>query len=322
MNSVVTGKTSTERRSAADGISLSVGESVCGRWNQGIYRVVKLLGVGANGQVYLVEAKGHARQVAMKIGFDNWQLQAEVNTLQHLEQERAMPEGGCVLLDNDCFQRGEKMIFFYIMNVVPGASFDEYVDAHGHEWLPAVGANLLACLDCLHRQGWVFGDLKPTHVRVDPYGRTQLIDYGGVARIGKSIKQYTPLFDRGCWQAGSRIADGKYDLFAYGIMLLQLLSTAPQQVLLPEEGLTGLRRHLDNIGKDPLASSLRPFIRKAIYGEFADCSAARKEWSRCCQQYGGGAIASGGKRTVSRGMIGMFACSAAFFVYAWLTHVG
>lgn len=59
---------------------------------------------------------------------------------------------------------------------------------------------------------------------VSKYGEVELIDFGGTSPIGRSVKQFTEWHDRGFWNAGSRISDEGYDLFAFAVLCLRLLN--------------------------------------------------------------------------------------------------
>ena len=51
------------------------------------------------------------------------------------------------------------------------------------------------------------------NVIVADYGHVELVDYGGVTAVGKSIRQFTEIYDRGYWNAGSRAADASMIYF-------------------------------------------------------------------------------------------------------------
>ena len=57
---------------------------------------------------------------------------------------------------------------------------------------------------------------------VADYGRPELVDYGGATAFGKGVRQFTEIYDRGYWNAGSRTADAGYDLFSFAVLCIQL----------------------------------------------------------------------------------------------------
>ena len=52
----------------------------------------------------------------------------------------------------------------------------------------------------------------------------ELVDYGGVTAFGKGIRQFTEIYDRGYWNAGTRVSDAGYDLFSYGVLCVQMFA--------------------------------------------------------------------------------------------------
>lgn len=110
------------------------------------------------------------------------------------------------------------------MRYVEGKPLHHFLSKNGPDWLGLVGLGLLEKLRTLHECGFVFGDLKPENVMVSKYGEVELIDFGGTSPIGRSVKQFTEWHDRGFWNAGSRISDEGYDLFAFAVLCLRLLN--------------------------------------------------------------------------------------------------
>jgi serine/threonine-protein kinase len=126
----------------------------------------------------------------------------------------------------------------------------------------------------------VFGDIKSENVLVREYGRVDLVDYGGMSVIGHSIRQFTEIYDRGYWSAGSRSAEPSYDWFAVGIMWLHAFD---------EKRLIGLTRTLLPQNRHPRelmklvrsSPELRPmedWMEKAFHGRFENSAEACRQW--------------------------------------------
>ena len=254
-----------------------IGAFIHGRWNRRRYRVERLLGEGANGRVYLVSA-GTA-MFALKTGHDMLDLQSEVNVLKSLAQSSDSFRDYFVDAD-DAEWQGET-IPFYVMKYVRGQSLSDFLKAQGPEWLYVIGYHLLRKLNELHRHGWVFGDLKVENMIISEYGRVELVDYGGVSAIGKSIKQFTEIYDRGYWRAGSRVADEGYDLFSFAVLCLQITGEPGKsdyaQVLPQNRGKDYL---LDELKQRPLLHNVAPVLEKAIRGQYRSSAEASLEWRR------------------------------------------
>ncbi|GGG24823.1 serine/threonine protein kinase [Paenibacillus abyssi] len=265
---------------------LSPGMVITGKWKQGSYRIDRLLGEGANGKVYLVEH--HRGQYALKVGSDAVDLQSEVNVLQSLAlQTKGSAES--FLVEVDDFQHPDGRTYpFYVMRYVRGMLLADYLEREGSDWFPLVGFHLLGKLANLHEAGWVFGDLKMENVLVADYGRSQLVDYGGVTAVGKSVRQFTEIYDRGYWSAGSRKADAGYDLFSFAVLFIQLFErrrfsqlvhTLLPQNRVPEELLKLVRTNTT-------LSPLEEWFSRAFAGEFASTREAAAAWQLQLHQSG------------------------------------
>ncbi len=259
--------------------ALPPGTVVTGRWNKGRYQIGRLLGEGANGQVYFVK-KGRSAY-AMKVGFDSLDLQSEINVLKELNRSSKSTEP--FLVDADDFRYAGKEHPFYVMQYVKGKKLPEFLQFYGSDWLYIVGKNLLGKLCELHAKGWVFGDLKPENIMVSDYGEVHLVDYGGVTKMGRAVKQFTEIYDRGYWNAGTRTADEAYDLFSFSVLCLQLTERR-NRLLQSLEWLPQNRSADDLLGiaqTVPECRSIYPFLQKALRGQFRTSAEAYKEWNRC-----------------------------------------
>nr|WP_166245771.1 AarF/UbiB family protein [Paenibacillus turpanensis] len=249
---------------------------IIGKWRKGEYRIEALLGQGANGKVYLVRRA--SALYAMKIGFDPLDLQSEVNALQALQQSSRTAQQYLLEVD-DYYVKGQPYPF-YVMKYVKGQHVSSYIQKNGLDWLQVIGRSLLEKLAELHRSGWVFGDIKPSNILVSEYGKVDLIDFGGVTAAGRSVKQFTELYDRGYWNAGSRTANPAYDLFSVAVLLLQLAD--PQRKLdepiLPQ--MRNLTLLMEIADRAPACRKIRAFLKKALQGGYVDADEALADWRK------------------------------------------
>lgn len=198
----------------------SSGTVITGKWHKQSYRILKPLGYGANGVVYL--ASSTSGLVALKLNDNSMSITSEVNVLKHFSKVQGSSLGPS-LLDVDDWHRSElrMTVPFYAMEYVKGENFLHFVANRGEEWSGILCSQLLLDLDRLHQEGWVFGDLKPDNLLVTgPPPRIRWLDVGGVTIQGRSIKEFTEFFDRGYWGLGSRVAEPSYDLFAVAMIMI------------------------------------------------------------------------------------------------------
>lgn len=257
--------------------SFEVGMQITGKWNNYKYRIERLLGEGSNGKVYLV--RSGKSTYAMKMGFSAHDHQSEVNVLKSLIIRKKKDS---YLMDVDDFHYKGKDYPFYIMSYVEGIRYSEYLKKYGQDWFGIIGKNLLDRLQHLHEQGWVFGDLKMDNVIVSGYGDVELIDYGGVTQIGRSVKQFTEIYDRGYWGAGTRVADEHYDLFSFAILCLQCVDNRVTLPLLPQN--REPEHIMELVSTNPVCKPMEAFFHQAVYGEFSSSKQACAVWRRIILQ--------------------------------------
>lgn len=276
---------------------LPPGSLITGKWKKGRYRVERLLGQGANGIVYLVRREWGRERYALKIGYDAVDLQSEINVLQSLLGKRQQGSRGLrspefahpFLVEVDDFPAQGRDIPFYVMRYVQGSTLQQFIDKNGPEWFGLIGYRLLGKLAALHDMGFAFGDLKAENILVSDYGRVELVDYGGVSAIGRSVKQFTESYDRGFWNAGTRTADPGYDLFSYTALWLHVLDRTRLRRMMAEQ-LPITRQASDLMQLIRTNAHLKPFERwfgKAASGQFATSREACAAWKETMLALGG-----------------------------------
>ncbi len=196
------------------------GTYITGKWHKHSYKIIQPLGYGATGFVYLAE--GSKENVALKISESSTSITSEVNVLKHFSKVQGSALGPSLLDVDDWVRPGyPKAISFYVMEYIKGESFLDFIHKKGNEWTGVLCLQLLADLDRLHQEGWVFGDLKPDNLIVTgPTPKIRCIDVGGTTINGRAIKEFTEFFDRGYWGMGTRKAEPTYDLFAVAMIMI------------------------------------------------------------------------------------------------------
>jgi serine/threonine protein kinase len=262
---------------------LTPGTELVGKWNGNRYRLERLLGLGANGQVYLASSSRRPL-CAVKIGLEAAELQGEANILASLDQaEKDRPR---FLLDVDDALLEGKEVPFYIMRYIPGNPVKDFLRQKGTHWLGVVGYRLLDRLSQIHGAGWVFGDIKSENVLVSEHGRVELVDYGGMSAIGRSVRQFTEVYDRGYWSAGSRTADPGYDCFAVAVLWIHALDgkrlVELSRTLLPQNRHPGELMKL--VRTHSKLQPLEKWMEKALMGQFQNTREASQEWRWAIRQ--------------------------------------
>jgi serine/threonine protein kinase len=146
------------------------------------YRLVRRIGRGGMGTVYLAEDMQLERQVALKVlhlvdttGEAALRMQREARILARLEHPGIVP-----VHDVGVIADGR---VFYVMKLVDGTRLDRYRAG------PAFRGDLLRVFQKIcdavafaHSQGVIHRDLKPENVMVGPFGEVLVMDWG-VAKL-------------------------------------------------------------------------------------------------------------------------------------------
>ena len=241
-----------------------------GKWHKNIYTIIKELGHGANGVVYL--AKWRNQDVAIKLSKSGTSITSEVNVLKSFAKVQGSVLGPS-LLDVDDWGLKSGTVFFYVMEYIKGPDFMTFIEQKGSSWLPVLTLQLLTDLERLHQNGWVFGDLKPENLIVTgPPAKIRCIDVGGTTMIGRAIKEFTEFYDRGYWGLGSRKADPAYDLFSLAMVMMN--TAYPKQFNKTTGGLVEL---VGKVKQSPTLQKVEFVIIHALQGDYQSASQMRND---------------------------------------------
>jgi serine/threonine protein kinase len=197
----------------------------------GGYRVLKLLGQGGMGAVYLAEDPQLERLVALKVMRP--ELAANPDSRQRfLREARATAK----LKDDHVvaiYQVGEhKGLPFLAMEYLRGESLEQWL-ARGKKLtvgqLLRVARDITRGLAAAHAKGLIHRDIKPANLWLEaPHGRVKILDFG-LARGNKDDMQITqtgtilgtPAY-MSPEQGRGEPADARSDLFSFGCVLYRL----------------------------------------------------------------------------------------------------
>lgn len=240
--------------------NLKQGDRIVGKWNKNEYKIIKELGSGANGIVYLVRNNG--KLFALKLSDNGTSIISEMNTLKSFSKVRGSALGPS-FFEADDFLKSGLILPFYVMEYIEGVELLDFVQKEGTRWIGVLMLQLLTSLADLHNRNWVFGDLKPENLIVTNSYKVRCVDVGGTTVVGRSIKEFTEFFDRGYWGLGSRRADPQYDLFAVAMIMLN--SVYPTRFSKKGEGYSQLK---EKILQKPSLNSYRKILENALLGRY------------------------------------------------------
>ncbi|MEQ1506754.1 MAG: serine/threonine-protein kinase, partial [Myxococcota bacterium] len=213
----------------------------------GRYRVIRALGEGHFGAVWLAEgevpAKGarsaRSRWVAIKQLRGEWTMRAFETLVREFELlDRVKHRSLCRVyefLDRECA---------VVMEYVEGNTLRQVLDAYAEGGEPVwpdaayeIGCEIADCLYQAHATTGVNGeplllvhrDVKPENVMLTPTGEVKLLDFG-LARIDDGVRDVgpkgTPLY-MAPEQARGEGVEHRTDLFALGLVVFELLTGRP-----------------------------------------------------------------------------------------------
>jgi tetratricopeptide (TPR) repeat protein/predicted Ser/Thr protein kinase len=151
----------------------------------GGWRVVRVLGAGGMGTVYLVEREGdgYVQQAALKLikrGMDSAEVLARFRRERHILARLTHPNIAR-MLDGGIAEDGRP---YLVMEYVDGEPLVEWARRTGADVDACVGVVLQLCdaVAHAHRQLIVHRDIKPGNVLVDATGMPKLLDFG-IAKV-------------------------------------------------------------------------------------------------------------------------------------------
>jgi serine/threonine protein kinase len=252
---------------------VSPGTVIQGKWHANKYVILRELGYGANGVVYL--AKDQSHQVALKMSDNGMSITSEVNVLKSFVKVPGSALGPS-LLDVDDWQTNQKKVSFYVMEYIHGPDLLSFIQQKGESWTIVLFLQLLSDLEKLHENGWVFGDLKPENLIVtDSPVKIRCIDVGGTTIQGRAIKEFTEFYDRGYWGLGTRKAEPSYDLFAVGMVMIN--TSYPKRFNKTSGGISQLKEAI-RFKKELIP--LEGVILKALQGHYVSAKEMRMDLLR------------------------------------------
>ncbi|SDC54800.1 serine/threonine protein kinase [Pelagirhabdus alkalitolerans] len=252
--------------------NLTPGTQIVGYWHQQTFTIIKPLGVGTVGAVYLVKRQDQAL-LALKISDNSLSITSEINVLKKLSKVRGNRLGPCLYDRDDWRINSINCYSFYTMSYIKGRSFNEAVRNASVNVLFTLISQLLDQVEHLHKAGFVLGDVKVENVMVsDDLKNISFVDVGGITMMGRSIKEYTEFYDRGYWQMGTRYAEVSYDLFSIAMLALHGIYQKPFKR--QEKPSAQLSKKMN---QNPALKPYRTCMEKALHGRYTSAKKMKED---------------------------------------------
>lgn len=205
------------------------------------YKVLRKLGAGAMGEVFLAQDTRLERQVALKL------MSAELaeDTEQRRRFLREARSASALTHPNACviheIGETEDRRPFIAMEYVDGETLDQRIERGP---LPVadvvqIAAQVADALDAAHSKGIVHRDIKPANISVTPRGIVKVLDFGLAKRVDKRESSTSDAMEVVTTQAGTVLGtpafmspeqalagpvDHRSDLFSTGAVIYEMLT--------------------------------------------------------------------------------------------------
>ncbi|MDT8390293.1 MAG: serine/threonine-protein kinase [Lentisphaeria bacterium] len=207
------------------------------------FEVIREIGKGGMGTVFLARQLSTGRRVAVKIlprgissqGAGRERFQREIKALASVNHPNVVPvyaageDGGCL---------------FYAMELIEGETLADYVNRKklGEKDILSLFLNVLEGVAAMHQAGIIHRDLKPNNILVDAAGVPRIVDLGLALFVDEEgdhpgqISVTTPYLGTPAFMAPEQCGNGgrvdvRTDVYSLGgVLYLLLLGALPYPV--------------------------------------------------------------------------------------------
>ncbi|NOY00286.1 MAG: serine/threonine protein kinase [Verrucomicrobia bacterium] len=211
----------------------------------GPYRIIKAIGEGGMGQVYLADQQEPVkRQVAVKIVRPGMGSEEIIARFEAERQALAVMDHPNIARVFDAGTEEGSGLPYFVMELVKGKSITEYCDEEKLTTRERLELFIQLCraVQHAHQKGVVHRDLKPNNILVEkrdgkPFPK--IIDFGIAKAVGQGLTEETLLTQAGQLvgtpqymspeqaEFGATDIDTRSDIYALGVLLYELLTGDP-----------------------------------------------------------------------------------------------
>ena len=213
-------------------------DAYIGRTIKGRYQIIKKLGEGGMGAVYLAEQISMARKVALKVLQGNYARDEEFIGRFRREARLAASLNHPYIVTVYDFDQGDDGALFIAMEYIDGKSLTEVIRRDGPLDIgraARLGIQITEGLAAAHRSGVIHRDIKPDNimvvgaedvemVKLMDFGIARLRDSGSMSRLTRAgVIMGTPAYMAPEQAEGAEVSE-RTDIYALGIVLYEMLS--------------------------------------------------------------------------------------------------
>lgn len=233
----------------------------------GGYRLLRRIGEGGMGEVYLAEQLNMFRQVALKVLHDKWADDEEFRKRFLLEARAAGKLSHHNLIQ--VYDVGKYQgVYYFSMEYVDGVTVEDLIQHEGEvpfEKVFDITLQVCNALKYLSREHIVHRDIKPANIMITKDGTVKLGDFGFIQSgydaelLQEGTTLGTPDYISPEQARGDRNLDVRSDIYSLGATLFHMLSGDP---MFKGSCSQVMRDHLDTPAPD--IGKLKPTIPKDL----------------------------------------------------------
>ena len=197
------------------------------------FNIIRELGKGSQGVVYLASDSRLERHVAIKTlhkqslinGHRQERLLQEARTVGKLQHPNIIP----------LYEAGEYNGQLYLVfEYIDGISLKEQMKHHGpfvvHQAIQLM-IEILDGIACAHEQGVIHRDLSPSNILIDKKGLPRIMDFGISVMAGSKEKPDRDIAGTPCYMSPEHFSEGalvtQSDIFSLGLIFYEVLIGRP-----------------------------------------------------------------------------------------------
>jgi len=197
------------------------------------FQIVRELGRGSQGVVYLATDPHLERQVAIKTlrmhlskqPERQARLMQEARTVSKLQHPNIIP----------LYEAGEyEGLLYLVFEYVDGISLRDQIKKNGpfvvHTAI-AMMTRILAGITCAHQEGVVHRDLSPSNVLIDKNEMPRIMDFGISVIVGDKKSQEKDISGTPCYMSPEHFSKSpigpKSDIFSLGLIFYEMVIGRP-----------------------------------------------------------------------------------------------
>jgi serine/threonine protein kinase/tetratricopeptide (TPR) repeat protein len=197
----------------------------------GRYRLIRPLGTGGMGTVYLAEDTQLGRKIALKFLSVQYATSPEgkARFIREAQAAAALNHSNIVTIHEVAEHQSRPYI---AMEFIDGETLRDLIGGSKLELTRAIDIAVQICegLNAAHQANIIHRDIKPGNVLIDKTGRAKIVDFGLAKKTQEASEQTRPGVIVGTdrymspEQAQGKAVDHRSDIFSLGILLYEMIS--------------------------------------------------------------------------------------------------